>query len=161
MVIAHVLEARLLANGIVEVHRASAGDEEDVAHAPIRELPDDVVGELHQRRTSAFRLGMDPSTNFWLRECVFRKPGMSAANGFAQRYILAKGQFLAGSRGTRYIAVYRSARHRPGSDVYVNCWWQSVGDSVRQGSDIQGVLGSDVIRAPRPSLEKNGPEPNH
>src|SRR5260370_11390193 len=52
MVIANVLNARLLANGVVEVHGAAPGDEEDVAHTPIRELPDDVVRKLHERRTS-------------------------------------------------------------------------------------------------------------
>ena len=52
VVIANVVNARLLANGVVEVHGAAAGDQEDVAHAPIRELADDVVGKLHT--TSAF-----------------------------------------------------------------------------------------------------------
>src|SRR5882762_2762029 len=52
MMIANVLNARLLANGVVEVHGAPARDEKDVAHAPIRELPDDVVRKLHERRTS-------------------------------------------------------------------------------------------------------------
>src|SRR5208282_3847304 len=51
VVIANVVNTRLLANGVVEVHGAAAGDKEDVAHSPIRELADDVVGKLHTRRT--------------------------------------------------------------------------------------------------------------
>ena len=47
MVIADVADARLVADGVVEVHGAAAGDQKDVAHAPIREPADDVVGELH------------------------------------------------------------------------------------------------------------------
>ena len=43
MVIANVLNARLLANGVVEVHGAAARDQEDMAHTPIRELLHDVV----------------------------------------------------------------------------------------------------------------------
>src|ERR1700691_3992292 len=52
MMIANVLNAWLFADGVVEVHGAAAGDEEDVPHSPIRELAGDVVGELHERRTS-------------------------------------------------------------------------------------------------------------
>src|SRR5208282_6475326 len=51
VVIANVVNTRLLANGVVEVHGTTAGDEEDVADSPIRELADDVVGKLHARRT--------------------------------------------------------------------------------------------------------------
>ena len=54
MVIANVLNARLLANGVVEVHGAAARDEEDVAHTPIREPLDDVIRKLHERRSSEF-----------------------------------------------------------------------------------------------------------
>ena len=54
MVIANVVNPRLLANRVVEVHGAAAGDEKDVAHAPIRELADNVVGELHERRSPKF-----------------------------------------------------------------------------------------------------------
>ncbi len=60
MVIAHVLNAWLLANGVVEVHSASARDQEDVAHAPIREPLDDIVRKLHERRTS--------KVEFWSNE---------------------------------------------------------------------------------------------
>src|SRR6267143_1940481 len=52
MMIANVLNARLLANGVVEVHGTPARDEKDVAHAPIREPPDDVIRKLHERRAS-------------------------------------------------------------------------------------------------------------
>ena len=44
MVIANVLNARLFSDGVVEVHSSAAGDEKNVAHTPIRETPDDVVG---------------------------------------------------------------------------------------------------------------------
>ena len=56
MVIANVVNARLLADGVVEVHGAAAGDEEDVPHSPIGELSDDVVGKFHARRTSELEL---------------------------------------------------------------------------------------------------------
>ncbi len=55
MVITNVLNERLLADGVVEVHGAAAGDKKDVAHAPIREPPDDVIGKLHERRTPDWR----------------------------------------------------------------------------------------------------------
>ena len=49
MVIAHVANARFLADGVVEVHGAAARDQEDVAYTPIGKLPCDVVGKLHGR----------------------------------------------------------------------------------------------------------------
>ena len=52
MMIANVLNARLLANRVVEVHGAAADYEKDVAHSPIGEPLDHVVGKLHERRSS-------------------------------------------------------------------------------------------------------------
>ena len=46
MVVADVMDAGFAAEGVVEVHRAAAGHQEDVAHTPIGEAAEDVIGEL-------------------------------------------------------------------------------------------------------------------
>src|SRR5882762_6129416 len=162
MMIADVLNARLLANGVIEVHGAAAGDEEDVAHTPIRELPDDVVRKLHEHRTSALCSRTDektrsrvavlcmgsPGGNFWFGNFLFGKcitgrrlsgkPGVGTADSFAQRYLGAKAQFFTRSRRAGHVAMAKGARHSRGSDVDINFWWQSGGNFVREGADVQG-----------------------
>src|ERR1039458_37977 len=64
MVITHILNARLPANRVIEVHCTTARDQEDVAHAPIRQTPNDVVGELHERRTGEWTSRFE----FWSSE---------------------------------------------------------------------------------------------
>src|SRR5882762_11453957 len=156
MMIADVLNARLLANGVIEVHGAAAGDEEDVAHTPIRELPDDVVRKLHEHRTSALCSRTDektrsrvaalcmgsPGGNFWsgnflFGKCITRrrlagKPGVGAADSFAQWHLDAKVQFFARSRRAGYVAVRRGSSRCGGSDADINFRWQSGGDFARE-----------------------------
>ena len=56
MVIAHVAKARFLADGVVQVHSATAGHQKDVAHAPVRQLLRDVVGKPHDRAGGSLQL---------------------------------------------------------------------------------------------------------
>jgi hypothetical protein len=48
MVIANVLNPWLVADRVVEVHGAAAGDQKDVTDPPIGELADDVVRQFHE-----------------------------------------------------------------------------------------------------------------
>src|ERR1022692_1758063 len=64
VMIADILNARFPAYGVVEVHGAAAGNEKDVAHAPIRQLAHDVVGELHARVLSDWGRGSREITGF-------------------------------------------------------------------------------------------------
>ena len=126
VMIADVLDARLVANGVIEVHGSAAGDEKDVAHAPIGELTGDVVGELHGRRSLAGsrvaantasvnevagRLGMSSSGRedlvlLRLRGGGFTcKPGFGSTNGLAEWYLYLKTKLLARPGGRGHIAV--------------------------------------------------------
>jgi len=62
MVIANELNASFLANGVVEVHGAAAGDEKNV-RTPHRELADEVVGKLN-RRASSLQCGSSEGIGF-------------------------------------------------------------------------------------------------
>ena len=90
-----------------------------------------------------------------------RKPGMRAADGFAEWYFSAKAQFFARSCRAGHVAMHRGAGRCCGSDVDINCGWQCGGDFVREGGDVQGFFGADVIGAAGLSLEENSPEPDH
>ena len=65
MVGADVVDALGGTDGVVEVHGAAAGDEEDVAGAPVAQLAEDVIGEF----------------NHLLVSCVFRRERTTGTDG--------------------------------------------------------------------------------
>src|ERR1700687_3135619 len=106
------------------------------------------------------------SGNFLFGKCITRrrlagKPGVGAADSFAQWYLDAKAQFFARSRRAGYVAVRRGSSRCGGSDVDINFRWQSGGDFARERGDVQGFFGADVIGAMGLSVEEDGPEPDH
>ena len=85
--------------------------------------------------------------NFAFGKCVAGKPGMGAADGLAQRHLGAKAQFFARSRRAGHVAMHRRARRCGGSDLDIDFRRQSGGDFAREGGDVQGLFGADVIGA--------------
>jgi hypothetical protein len=47
MMHADVAQARLAAQGVIEVHGAAAGEQEGIRGAPVRQSAEDVIGEAN------------------------------------------------------------------------------------------------------------------
>ncbi len=130
------------------MHGAAAGNQEHVAHTPVRQFAGDVVGNFDHAWASSRAAAGERC------QCAV------LPDRFVQRNPLLQPEFLAGPRGIRHIAFGRYAFQRLFGDLHrlpgAECLYHPSG----QLRDTDGFFGADIVDPARLPANQNRPEPD-